>query len=485
MTKKVSEMTEHSAAASGTATVGAPVVIPAPASKSLSHRYLIGAALADGESRVRHTLESADLERTRAILCAAGAAMEPLEEEAAGWRVRGMAGAPRGGHGRPLACDVGESGTTCRLLTAVLAAGEGLFRIFGAGRMHQRPVGELCDSLVRLGAGVTFEGTGGCPPFLLQACGLAPSLADGVVRVGMESSSQYFSGLLLAAPLCPSPLTLELAGRKAVSWPYVGLTLQCLTDFGIRFRVSMRARVSDPWEALSGTAWRSLHDAAPGCLRVTVWPGAYQPGDYAVEGDWSGASYFLAAGALGTRPVRVEGLRADSLQGDRAMLDILQKMGARVKVEGDAVTVFPSPLHGVELDMGACPDLVPTVAVLAAFATGSTRIRNVAHLRLKESDRIAAPAEELGKAGVMVDALSDGLLVSGMGGLAGHVRNRPDAPHVREDAALSAHNDHRMAMSLALLGLRDPSLDVRGRLDDATVVRKSFPQFWELWSRLA
>ena len=115
----------------------------------------------------------------------------------------------------------------------------------------------------------------------------------------------------------------------------------------------------------------------------------------------------------------------------------------------------------------------------------STRGRNVAHLRLKESDRIAAPAEELGKAGVMVDALSDGLLVSGMGGLAGHVRNRPDSPHVPEGVTLSAHNDHRMAMSLALLGLRDPGLDVRARLDDPMVVRKSFPQFWELWSRLS
>ena len=135
--------------------------------------------------------------------------------------------------------------------------------------------------------------------------------------------------------------------------------------------------------------------------------------------------------------------------------------------------------------MGASPDLVPTVAVLAAYAKGSTRIRNVAHLRLKESDRIAAPALELGKAGVMVDALSDGLLVSGMGGLAGHVRNRPDSPHVPEGVTLSAHNDHRMAMSLALLGLRDAGLDVRARLDDPTVVRKSFPQFWELWSRLA
>ena len=277
---------------------------------------------------------------------------------------------------------------------------------------------------------------------------------------------------------------MELAGRKAVSWPYVGLTLQCLTDFGISFSVETRKNEAAPWQVLPEGAWRDLDEARPGCLRVSVRPGAYRPGDYTVEGDWSGASYFLAAGALGRRAVRVQGLRAASLQGDRAMLDILRKMGARLEVEPDAVTVYPSEMHGVALDMGSCPDLVPTVAVLAAFAKGSTRISNVAHLRIKESDRINAPATELAKTGVTVDELSDGMLVNGMGGLAGHRRNKPDSPRLPEGATLSAHNDHRMAMSLALLGLRVPGLRVRERLDDPTVVRKSFPRFWDVWSRL-
>ncbi len=470
------------------------VTVTAPASKSLSHRYLIGAALAGGESTVRHTLESADLECTRAILCGAGARMEALDasgngagNNSGGWRVQGLGGAPRGGRGRPLDCDVRESGTTCRLLTAVLAAGEGLFRIHGSERMHERPIGDLTDALTRLGAGVAFEGKPGCPPLLLQAHGLNPALADGIIHLGMDMSSQYFSGLLLAAPFCATPLSVELAGRKAVSWPYVGLTLQCLTDFSISFSVETRKNEAAPWQALPEGDWRDLAEARPGCLRVTVRPGAYRPGDYTVEGDWSGASYFLAAGALGRRAVRVRGLRADSLQGDRAMLGILQKMGARLEVEPDAVTVYPSELHGVALDMGSCPDLVPTVAVLAAFAKGSTRISNVAHLRIKESDRINAPATELAKTGVTVDELSDGMLVSGTGGtggMGGRLRNRPAAPRLPEGATLSAHNDHRMAMSLALLGLRDPGLRVRERLDDPTVVRKSFPRFWDVWSRL-
>ena len=288
--------------------------------------------------------------------------------------------------------------------------------------------------------------------------GLNPALADGIIHLGMDMSSQYFSGLLLAAPFCATPLSVELAGRKAVSWPYVGLTLQCLTDFGISFSVETRKNEAAPWQTLPEGDWRDLAEARPGCLRVTMRPGAYRPGDYTVEGDWSGASYFLAAGALGRRAVRVRGLRADSLQGDRAMLSILQKMGARLEVEPDAVTVYPSELHGVALDMGSCPDLVPTVAVLAAFAKGSTRISNVAHLRIKESDRINAPATELAKTGVTVDELSDGMLVSGTGGtggMGGRLRNRPAAPRLPEGATLSAHNDHRMAMSLALLGLRD------------------------------
>ena len=276
--------------------------VTAPASKSVSHRYLIGAALAQGVSTVRHTLESRDLERTRAILCGAGAGMETLPEStpaSGAWRVTGMGGKPLGGaEGAPLSCDVEESGTTCRLLTAVLAAGEGEFRIHGAPRMHERPIAELTDALKKLGLAVTFEGKPDCPPLVLHAKGLNPALCGGEVTLGMDISSQYFSGLLLAAPMGPAPLSVTLGGQKAVSWPYVGLTLQCLTDYGIRFDVETRAEADAQWEMLPPGAWRELKAAHPGCLRVTVHPGAYRAGNYTVEGDWSGASYLLAAGAL-------------------------------------------------------------------------------------------------------------------------------------------------------------------------------------------
>lgn len=465
--------------------MSAPAVVAAPPSKSVSHRCLVGAALAGGVSVVRHALESDDLRRTREILAAAGARFEALPDscpDAAAWRVTGVGGRVRGGTPEaPLSCDVGESGTTCRLLMAVLAAGDGVFRVHGSGRMHARPVGPLADALKALGADIRFEGRPGCPPLSLGAHGLNPALCGGVARLGMDVSSQFFSGLLLAAPLAPAPLALELTGQKAVSWPYVGLTLQCLEDFGIRFGVATRSHPGDGWAALPQGAWRGLGEAAPGRLRVTVRPGGYRAGEYAVEGDWSGASYLLAAGAVGRRPVTVTGLRADSLQGDRALLDILRRMGARVEAAADGVTVFPSPLHGVDLDMGACPDLVPTVAVLAGFAHGSTHIRNVAHLRLKESDRIAAPAAELAKAGVVADALADGLLINGLAGRGGHGQDHPCLP---PGARLCAHNDHRMAMSLALLDLRQPDAHVRARLDAPHVVAKSFPHFWDVWERL-
>lgn len=462
------------------------IYIEAPASKSMSHRYLIGASLADGKSRILHTLESDDLEATRTILCQAGAKMEPIlrDGDMEGWEVWGMAGKPRGGEGEPLQCNVHESGTTCRLLTAVLAAGHGLFRIFGEGRMADRPIGELCHVLERMGAGILYQGKPGCPPILMQAHGLNPALEDGHARIGMDESSQFFSALLFAAPMATSPVWLELSGTKAVSWPYVGLTLQCLSDFGIRHQVEIRPRIGVPWIPLQETTWSTLADVRPGCFRVRIWPSQYRAGEYAIEGDWSAASYFLAAGALGQKPVTVKGLRKDSLQGDRAMVDILKKMGCTVEVSENEVTVHPSRLRGVSLDMGNCPDLVPTVAVLAAFAEGSTRISNVRHLRLKESDRIAAPAGELAKTGVMVDVLSDGLLVNGMGGNTAHVRNRPDKPTLAADEKLSAHNDHRIAMSLALLEMREPELSVADRLDNPAVVAKSFPNFWELWSRL-
>lgn len=441
------------------------ISVSAPGSKSVSHRMLIGAALADGESVVRGVLDSRDLERTRAVLAAGGAGFEDLG--GGGWRVRGVGGVLRGAveDEEPVSCDVHESGTTCRLLTAVLASGQGLFRIHGASRMHERPLGALTDVLTGLGAGFQFEGRPGYPPFVLEARGLD----GGAVGIGLAESSQYVSGLLLAGAQARKPLMIEITGGHAVSWPYVGLTLQAMRDFGVHFDVSARADLEDKWKVVN---WHTLKAVLPGLVRFRVRPSTYKAGEYEVEGDWSGASYLLAAGALGSKPVRVMGLRADSLQGDRVLTDILSAMGALVEMGEDGnVTVHPAALRAVDVDMSSCPDLAPTVAVLAAAAQGDTSIRGVAHLRIKESDRIAAPVAELKKAGVDAEERDDGLVIHGRG---------PDFDLTGQTLELSAWGDHRIAMSMALLECKGASV----RLDNPGVVSKSFPQFWEVWKEV-
>lgn len=437
------------------------ITLQAPSSKSVSHRMLIAAALAHGVSRIQRVLASADLERTRNILQTAGARLDDIG--GGNWRVTGMPRGPQGGMEVPADCNVGESGTTCRLLAAVLAAGHGLFRVHGVERMHERPIGALASALSALGVKIAFEGAEGYPPLVIRTNGLS----GGNVELCIDASSQYLSGLLLAAPLCASPLRVTLTGSKIVSWPYVGLTLQVLEEYGIRFFVEEKNE-----ETWTRVPWRGLSRVRPGALRITVEPGVYRADEYTVEGDWSGASYLLAAGAVGREAVLVTGLRPDSLQGDRAMLDILRDMGANCTVRPEGIVIAPSSLHGIERDMGSCPDLVPTVAVIAAFAQGCTRITNIAHLRIKECDRISACAEVLALAGVRAEETQDSLTIHGLG---------PSAPSIPKGAVFPTRNDHRMAMSAALLGLA-PGNTVA--VDDPAVVRKSFPEFWNVWSAL-
>ena len=426
--------------------------VQAPPSKSASHRALIASALADGESRIFNLLASQDLERTRDCLVRLGAV---IREEDGRVVVEGMNRRRDLGSG-PVELDVGESGTTCRLLAAVAALAGRSCRISGRGRMHQRPMGSLTRALETLGAKIAWEGEPGCPPLSIDARGLAP----GRVGVDLEQSSQFLSGLLLGGPALSAPLRIDITGERVVSWPYVALTLQVMREFGATFQVE--ALRDGAWEEV---AWEGLTRAEPGTVRFTVHPGPYAPREYRVEGDWSNASYLLAAGALKESGVRVVGLDPDSVQGDRAILDILRAMGARVDVLGGEVFINPGELRCADLDMGSCPDLVPTVAVLACLGRGATRIRNAAHLRLKESDRLGDLAGELEKTGAEVALHPDGATVTPPRKLAaGALRFDP-------------HGDHRLAMAFALFGLAG----VEYSLSDPGCVAKSFPAFWETW----
>ena len=235
------------------------ITAAAPSSKSISHRYLIATALASGESELDNVLESDDTLRTREILTAAGARYSRLPKTGPSsyFRVYGMHDGPRGGVDTPVSCYAHESGTTCRLLTAVLAAGSGLFRMHGVERLHQRPIGELGTALRELGCGIVYEEKENYPPLIIQARGLA---SERPVTIGMDESSQYLSGLLLAAPLAHSSLTFTIGGSKVVSWPYVSLTLQCLNDFGIPFVTETRAGEGAPW---TETDWHGLTQILP------------------------------------------------------------------------------------------------------------------------------------------------------------------------------------------------------------------------------
>jgi len=435
------------------------ITVQAPASKSLSHRALIAAGLAHGQSSLSGILRSRDTEQTMACMSACGAGFKFLDDTV---KVAGVSGKPKGGTQTPVSLDVGESGTTCRLMTAVAAAGRGAFFLDGQGRMHERPMGALTSALTTLGTKFEWRGRANFPPFVIHADGLS----GRTVTVDIGESSQYLSGLLLASPLAKAPLCVEISGQRIVSWPYVALTLQVLEDFGIQVVVEIKERGS--WSAVP---WRGLLLAEPGKVRFKIQSTGYRAGRYQVEGDWSNASYFLAAGALGPSGVRVTGLRRDSLQGDKVLLSILKRMGANISWRKDAVTVKPGGLKGVALDMGACPDLVPTVAVLASQARGETRIHNVAHLRFKESDRLAAVAKELSRTGCGVMALEHGLCI---------YPSPLSAPSAGRTMKFRTYNDHRMAMSLSLLSLAG----VRVGLDNPGCVDKSFPGFWDEWKKV-
>lgn len=447
------------------------ISVTAPSSKSISHRLLMAAALAEGESRLSNILESKDTERTGAVLAACGVGLaRAMHLQGAGlFTVQGVNGRLRGGKSlqSPVLCDMHESGTSCRLLTALLAAGSGYFKVFGAQRLHERPMAGLTTALKGLGAEFIWLGKEDYPPFVLSA----GSLRGGEAVVPGEDSSQYASGLLLAAPLMPGGLSLRFAGGAVNSWPYLLLTLQVMADFGIEFAVETRK--GGAWESV---AWRELKGIDPALFRIRVWPGAYRAGEYNGEGDWSSASYLLAAGALGPEPVTVRGLRGDSLQGDRVIADILAAMGAGIDFNAAGLTVSPPPegrpLRGLRVDMGACPDLTPTVAALAAMAEGPSEIYGAAHLRLKESDRISAPATELRKVGCVVEELADGMRIIPPPRL---------ALASGSDGVFCTHNDHRLAMSLTLLTRRG----IPVKLDNPECVDKSFPDFNKVWQEIS
>jgi 3-phosphoshikimate 1-carboxyvinyltransferase len=389
----------------------------------------MAAALASGESVLLNALKAEDTQLTAQALTRLGAG---IDWQGTTVRVRGT-----GGRWAPVPEPIylGNSGTSMRFLTALVALGQGEYLLTGTDRLCQRPIAELLMALAQLGVRAVSKKGVGCPPVCVHG-----GLTGGRAQLSGAVSSQYLSALLFIAPLAPQGAEMEVTG-ELVSRPYVDLTLEVLADFGVSY-------------------YREGY-------RYFQVPGgqSYLPREYEIEADASSASYFWAAAALTGGRVTITNLSLESCQGDAAFPRVLERLGCRIISAPEGLTVEGGPLQGLQVDMAAMPDLVPTLAVLAAFAKGDTVITGVAHLRHKESDRLAAVAAELGKMGISAQETPDGLIIHG------------GAPR---GAAIDTYQDHRIAMSFAVAGLKAPGMIIK----DPQCVNKSFPDFWEFFEKL-
>jgi 3-phosphoshikimate 1-carboxyvinyltransferase len=399
-----------------------------PGSKSITNRALVCAALARGPSKLLGVLDSEDTQVMLEGLRRLGLELEhdPAQAEV---RIQGCDG-QLPAHGAELF--VGNSGTTMRFLTALVALGHGTFRLDGVARMRERPIADLLEALGALGVSARSEAGNGCPPVVVEAAGLP----GGWATIRGDVSSQFLSGLLLASPYAAKLLEIEVEG-ELVSRPYVDMTLSVMRSFGAQIDA-----------AIDGQRYRVSNAAH------------YQGQAYAIEPDASAASYFFGAAAVTGGDVTVQGLSRGSLQGDVGFCDCLAQMGCEVHWQANSIRVVGRPLHGIDVDMNSISDTAQTLAVVALFAKGPTTIRGVAHIRHKETDRIGDLARELRKLGADVDEFTDGLRI---------------VPRPLRPAALDTYRDHRMAMSFALAGLELRGVEIR----DPACVAKTYPRFFE------
>lgn len=406
-----------------------------PGSKSISNRALLLAALADGTTELRRLLDADD---TRVMVDALRALGVAIERDGDAARVSGC-----GGRFPARGADLflGNAGTATRSLTAALAFADGRYRIDGVARMRERPIGDLVTALNALGARIEYEGAPGYPPLRIEP---ADRLLHDEVAIRGDVSSQFLSGLLMAAPLVapPAGLRVQVAG-ELISQPYVAMTVAMMKRFGVAV-----ARSGDTF--------------------VVPRAGYTSPGALAVEGDASSASYFLALGVLAGGPVRVEGVGRDSVQGDVAFADLLQAMGARIERGDDWIEARAGEgLRAVDWDCTSIPDAAMTAAVVAMFAPGRTTLRGIGSWRVKETDRIAAMATELRKLGAAVEEGADRISVGG--------------PTVLREATIDTYDDHRIAMCFALAATGGVPVHIR----DPRCVSKTFPRFFAELTALA
>ncbi len=395
-----------------------------PGSKSITNRALICSVLAKGASVLHGALQSDDTEVMVASLQSLGFQVQ------ADWTKSVIRVQGRGGVIPADQADMNlrNSGTSIRFLTALCCAGQGRFTLDGIERMRQRPIGELANALNQLGAQVSCEE--GCPPVQIEARGLA----GGSAIINCERSSQFLSALLMVLPQMQKFTVLQVPGAL-VSQPYVSMTCQVMSQFGVEVTQMAGEYSIDPRHAYAGQV-------------------------YAIEPDASAASYFWAAAAITGGRCRVDGLKLGAVQGDTRFLQVLEEMGCQIIGDETGTAIYGGSLRGIEVDMNDISDTVQTLAAVALFAEGPTTIKGVAHNRFKETDRIGNLAIELRKLGATVDETDDGFVIT---------------PAALRPAEIETYDDHRMAMALSLVGLRQPGVVIR----NPSCVSKTYPRFWD------
>lgn len=402
--------------------------VAAPPSKSYTHRAVIAASLAAGESIIENPLLSDDTLYTVNACRTLGA---DIKLEGNRLKINGTGGKIKVAPARERIF-TGNSGSTIRMIAPLAALSQTKIVLDGDSRLRQRPIGDLISALESLGASARSLEDNGCPPVEIQG----GKLSGGEIATSGQISSQHVSALLMITPYTENGLKIRVTNELR-SRPYIDITLDVMQAFGIE------AVNKDYKEFLVKGGQR------------------YKAGRYRIEGDYSSAAYFLAAGAIGGSPVTVKNLKNNSAQGDRYLLNILSAMGCSVEQQKEAVTISRhNELKGVTIDMGDYPDLVPTVAAVAAYARGQTEMTNIGHLKLKESDRLNDTAAELGKMGIKVEVTGDSMSIYG---------GRP------RGAEFEAHNDHRLAMSLSIAALFAEGNSI---ISGAETVSKSYPGFF-------
>ena len=404
-----------------------------PGSKSITNRALILAALADGPSKLSGVLDSDDTQVMIESLRRLGLKIDQNLEKCE-VLIEGQRQFPND----KAELYLKNSGTSIRFLTAAVASQNGAFELDGNERMQKRPIGDLGDALKALGVKVDYQKETGYPPLSVRSKGLH----GGPVAVASSKSSQFLSGLLMAAPLAKEEVQLLLDG-PLVSRPYVDMTISLMKSFGVHVDESQKA--------------------------FKIAPQNYRSRNFEIEPDASGASYFFALAAVTGGRITVEGLNQNSLQSDIGFVEALRQMGCDVQYEENSTTVIGQPLKGITIDMNQISDTAQTLAVVALFAEGPTKIHNIKHNRYKETDRISDLRTELERLGAEVNEFDDGLEI-----------HPPKKGQSLQACTIETYDDHRMAMSLALAGLKVPGVVI----DNPACVAKTFPTYFQVLNRL-